>query len=130
MCHLVLALPVIALPLLWLLPLGIAVPVYAVTVAISIAVYAVAIIAARMPARNGFEAMLGATGLVVRQEGRQAVLQIQGELWSADFEGEPVAAGEKAVVVGFQGFRLKARKLGAPVRDHQLPVAIKGMELP
>ncbi len=80
MCHLVLALPVIALPLLWLLPLGIAVPVYAVTVAISIAVYAVAIIAARMPARNGFEAMLGATGLVVRQEGRQAVLQIPGEL--------------------------------------------------
>ena len=36
MCHLILALPIVALPVLWLLPPGVAVPVYAVIVGISI----------------------------------------------------------------------------------------------
>lgn len=129
MCHLVLALPVLALPLLWLLPLGIAVPVYAVAVGISIAVYAIAFITARLPAHNGMEAMLGASGSVLRLEGRQVVLQIRGELWSAEFEVGPVATGDKAVVVAYEGFQLKARKLDAPRPDGRPPAAIKGMEI-
>jgi len=110
MCHLILALPIVALPVLWLLPPEVAVPVYAVTVGIAIAVYATAIKAWRMPVRNGIEALLGETGKVVRREGRRVVLNVHGELWSADFEGEPIAVGDKVLVVGFEGFRLKAHR--------------------
>jgi len=113
MCHLILALPIVALPVLWLLPPGVAVPIYAVTAAISIAVYATAIKAWKMPVRNGIEVLLGATGKVARLDGRRVVLSVQGELWSADFEGGPVAVGDKVVVVGFEDFRLKARKCSA-----------------
>ena len=113
MCHLILALPIVALPVLWLLPPGVAVPIYAVTAAISIAVYATAIKAWKMPVRNGIEVLLGATGKVARLDGRRVVLSVQGELWSADFEGGPVAVGDNVVVVGFEDFRLKARKCGA-----------------
>jgi membrane protein implicated in regulation of membrane protease activity len=94
---------------LWLLPLGVAVPVYAVAVGISIAVYATAFKVWRMPVRNGIEALLGATGKVVRLEGRQVALSVCGELWSADFVGEPLTIGDEVVVVGFEGFRLKVR---------------------
>ena len=113
MCHLILALPIVALPMLWLLPLGVAVPVYAVAVGIAIAVYATAIKAWRMPLRNGIEGLLGATGRVVRREGRQLVLNVQGELWSADLEGEPIAIGDQVVVVGFEDLCLKAHKCRA-----------------
>jgi membrane protein implicated in regulation of membrane protease activity len=115
MCHLILALPIVALPVLWLLPLGVAIPIYAVTVGISVAVYATAMKAWRMPARHGIEALLGATGKVVRVEGRRVVLSVKGELWSADLEDESIAAGDKVVVAGFEGFRLKARKSSAGV---------------
>lgn len=115
MCHLILALPIVALPVLWLLPPGVAVPVYAVIVGISIAVYATAIKAWRMPVRNGIEALLGKTGKVVRREGRRVVLNVHGELWSADLDGEPIAVGDKVLVVGFKGFRLKAHKHSAGV---------------
>lgn len=110
MCHLILALPILALPVLWLLPPGVAVPVYAVTVGIAIAVYATAIKAWRMPVRNGIEVLLGATGKVARLDGRRAVLNVHGELWSADLEGEPIAVGDKVVVVGFEGFHLKVHR--------------------
>ena len=91
MCHLILALPIVALRVLWLLPLGIAIPVCAVTVGISIAVYATAVKAWRMPVHNGIEALLGATGRVVRAEERRVVLSVQGELWSADLEDGLIA---------------------------------------
>ena len=110
MCHLILALPIVALPVLWLLPPGVAVPVYAVIVGISIAVYATAIKAWRMPVRNGIEALLGESGKVARLEGRKVVLSVNGELWSADLEGGPITVGDKVVVVGFEGLRLKAHK--------------------
>ena len=113
MCHLILALPIVALPVLWLLPLGVAVPIYAVAVGIAVGVYATAIKAWKMPVHNGIEALPGATGRVVRVEGREVVLNVHGELWSADLEGEPVAIGDEAVVLGFKGFRLKVRRYGA-----------------
>lgn len=113
MCHLILALPIVALPVLWLLPIEVAVPVYSVAVGISIAVYATAIKAWRMPVRNGMDALPGAAGRVVRLQGRKVVLNVNGELWSADIEGEPTAIGDEVVVAGFKGFRLKARRCGA-----------------
>jgi len=49
MCHLILLLPVIALPIFWLLPASQSVPAYAVVVAVSGWVYWYAIKAMRLP---------------------------------------------------------------------------------
>jgi len=54
--------------------------------------------------------MIGESGQVVRVEGRTATLQIHGELWSADAEGEALTVGESALVIGIKGLRLRARR--------------------
>lgn len=110
MCHLLLFLPVVALPVFWLLPLSIALPAYALALAIAFWVYALAIKTTRQPAMTGAEGMIGESGRVVRVEGRTATLQIHGELWSADAEGEALTVGESALVVGIKGLRLRARR--------------------
>jgi membrane-bound ClpP family serine protease len=102
--------PVVALPAFWLLPLSIALPVYALALAIAFWVYALAIRTGRRPAMTGAEGMIGESGRVVRVERRTATLQIHGELWFAEAAGEPLAAGETALVVGIKGLRLKAKR--------------------
>ena len=110
MCHVLLFLPVVALPVFWLLPLSIALPVYALALVIALWIYALAIKTARRPAMTGAEGMIGKSGRVVRIEGRTATLLIHGELWSAEAGGEPLAIGETVRVVGIEGLWLKARR--------------------
>src|SRR3970040_1861712 len=110
MCHVLLFLPVVALPVFWLLPLSIALPAYALALAIASWVYVLAISTGRRPAMTGAEGMIGERGQVVRVEGRMATLLIHGEYWSAEAEGAPLAAGETALVVGIHGLRLRARR--------------------
>ena len=110
MCHLILLLPVIALPVLWLLPLPIGLPVYGLALAIALWVYALAVKTMRKPVMTGAQGMIGERGRAMRVEGRAATLQIHGELWFAEVEGEPLAAGETALVIGIDGLRLKARR--------------------
>ena len=110
MCHLILLLPIISLPVLWLLPLSIGLPVYGLALAFALWVYVLAVKTAGRPVTTGAEGMIGELGRVVRVEGRRAMLQIHGELWFAEVEGEPLAAGETALVIGIDGLRLKARR--------------------
>lgn len=110
MCHILLFLPVVALPVFWLLPLSVALPVYALALVIAFWIYALAIKTRRRPAMTGAEGMIGECGRVVRVEGRSATLLIHGELWSAEAEGEPLAVGEIALVFGIDGLRLKASR--------------------
>jgi len=109
MCHLLLLLPVLALPVFWLWPLGVALPVYATAAAVSVAVYVLALKVWKAPLVNGTQALIGATGRVVRVGARDVTLQLGGELWTADIDGAPLALGERAVVVAIEGLRLTAR---------------------
>lgn len=110
MCHLVLLLPVFALPVFWLLPLSVATPVYAAVAVISLVLYAYTFRAMRQPHLNGAEAMLGETGSVVDVGEGGARLFFHGELWRADVEGEPLAVGDEARIVGIEGLRLRVRR--------------------
>ena len=85
MCHVLLGLPLLALPVFWIWSLSVAAPVYGVVAVASLALYAYALKAMRMPRLNGAEAMVGASGTVA-------------------------AVGDQAVVVGVDGLRLRARK--------------------
>ena len=109
MCHLLLLLPVLALPVFWIWPMEIALPVYAVAAAASVGVYAVVVWALRAPLQHGPQTLIGAIGKVVGMDGRHVTLRIGGELWIADVPGASLSPGEDAVVVAVDGLRLKAR---------------------
>src|SRR3970040_2376776 len=107
MCHVLLFLPVVALPVFWLLPLSIALPVYALALVIALWIYALAIKTARRPAMTGAEGMIGKRGRVVQREGRTAAVVSRGCLWPGAGGGEPLAIGETVRVVGIEGLWLK-----------------------
>lgn len=113
MCHLLLFLPVVALPVLWLLPLSISVPAYALAVAVAVWIYALAVKSARRPAMTGAEGMIGERGRVVEIDGGTAKLFVHGELWSADVAGERPAVGQEALIEGIEGLRLRIRACSA-----------------
>lgn len=117
MCHLILFLPLLALPVLWLLPLGVSAPLYGVVVALSAVIYALALRAMRMPVCTGAEALVHATGTVRSVDGCKAAVWVQSELWSAESGSEPLAEGDQVEVVAVEGLTLKVQKL--PV---QLPL--------
>jgi len=106
MCHIALILPLLALPLLWIWPLAVAGPIYAVIALVSAAIYWYAVRAMRRPVETGVEAMIGATGRVVGSHGTTLVLQIGGELWNGrsavvlrDGDRVKVIAVERLVLV-------------------------------
>lgn len=110
MCHLVLALPFLALPVLWLLPPEVSVSLYGAVVAISAMVYILAVRAMRMPVSTGTEALLHAIGTVRSVEGRKATVWIQSELWSAESRDEGLVEGDRVEVFSMDGLTLKVRK--------------------
>jgi len=112
-CHLLLLLPLLALPVLWLLPGPVAVPLYASAALVSGIVYWHAWKSARMPKLNGAEGMLGARGRVTNCGERSVNIFVRGELWSADATGEALVVGDEAVVVGIEGLRLRVCKAPA-----------------
>ena len=118
MCHLLLiGLPLAALSLFWLLPLPVALPAFVVALVAIGAFYRFLYQGNRMPMLNGAEAILGATGKVLEVNGRRASVWVQGELWTARFDGE-ARAGDRVQVVGMDGLRLEVRKLAAaPVQQ-------------
>ena len=113
MCHFLLGLPLLALPVFWLLPFAAALPVYVTASAVSLVVYVHATRAMRTPRMNGAEALIGATGRIVGLGNRTATLRLHGEMWSVDAQSGQFAIGDEAIVTGIDGLRLRARRRGA-----------------
>jgi membrane protein implicated in regulation of membrane protease activity len=106
MCHLLLLLPVLALPVFWILPLAVAVPSYALVLVVSVAAYIGLVKAMRRPVLTGREHMLGATGEVIGGSGTTLRVQIDGELWSARSAQEALKPGDAVRVVAVEGLCL------------------------
>lgn len=113
MCHLVLALPFLALPVLWLLPPEVGIATYAAIVALSAAVYVLALKAMRMPVSTGAESLLHATGSVRVADRHNLTVWIKSELWSAESMGAECVEGDYVEVVAVDGLTLKVRKIEA-----------------
>lgn len=114
MCHLILALPFIALPVFWLLPWGAALSVYALVLVAAGIVYGLILKAMKIPPESGAEAPLNAAGGVRRVDGPIATVWIKSELWSAESDGRVLAVGDAVTVEGVDGLRLKVRRTGPP----------------
>lgn len=92
MCSPILLLPVLSLPLLWLLPPVQAIAAYTLVFVASAAPYFATINAMRKPALVGMQALLHAIGTVRIVEQRPALIWIHSELWSAEGRGRSRSA--------------------------------------
>lgn len=106
MCHLVLVMPVLALPIFWLMPLNSALPTYAVIVLISAFLYWPITKAMRKPVQDGFQSLVGTEGEVVSKltstHSAQYLIRSQGELWSG-YSNDTLQPGEQVNIVATKG---------------------------
>lgn len=117
MCHLLLFLPLLALPVFWLLPLPAAVPLYLLALALSAWMYRALMHSRRHHAAGGADGMLGATAEVVRTDGRRGVVRLHGEFWNARLRGDP-CPGDLVSVEGVEGLSLRVSKKGIQPARH------------
>jgi membrane protein implicated in regulation of membrane protease activity len=110
MCHLLLLLPLVALPVFWIWPLAVAGPVYAGVVGVSGWVYYYAIKAMRRPVVSGREELIGSAGEVIETRAEDMLVRVHSELWSARC-AEPLAAGDRVQVLAVDALTLKVKRL-------------------
>jgi membrane-bound serine protease (ClpP class) len=63
---------------------------------------------------TGRTGMVGQVGVARSALAPSGEVFVQGELWRAVAEGEPVAEGERVTILGLEGLTLKVRKTGGP----------------
>lgn len=121
MCHIALLMPLLALPLFWVLPITTAAPIYGIVVVLSAWLYYYVIKSMRQPAVTGREWLLHATGEVVavRPDGH-LVIRVGSENWTAH-SSEPVEVGDRVAVRDIEGLDLQVSKPSAESHGPQAP---------
>jgi membrane protein implicated in regulation of membrane protease activity len=124
MCHLILFLPIIALPMLWLLPLGIGVPLYGLVLIVAVGAFTMVLRAMRRPVTAGPEALIHALAEDRSVDRDRAHVWVQGEQWAATCAEGVLVVGDKVEVIGRDGLTLQvrphsARQVGRSVDRHQ-----------
>lgn len=109
MCHLILMLPVLGLPVFWVLPLSEALPVYGVILALSILVYVYVMRAMRHPVETGTEEILHSTGKVIEVGAKDIRVRVHSEMWRA-VSAEKLQPGDLVEIIGIDGLQLRVRK--------------------
>ncbi len=107
-CHAILLLPLMGLPLFWLLPLGYALPINFVVWLASPFLYRLIRRAMRKPPADGFRSLVGTQAEVVSKSetGRSAKYMVrvqgEGELWTAH-STDVLGIGEWVNIVAVRG---------------------------
>ena len=109
MCHLVLLMPVIALPIFWLMPPAYAVPIYAVIAFLSGLVYWLITRAMRNPVATGTESIIGTSAEVISASNlpgsSKYLVQAGGEIWTAS-SADNLRPGETVNIAAVDGIKL------------------------
>lgn len=111
MCHFLLLLPLVALPVFWIVPLATALPVYGAVLASSAAIYWYAIQAMRRPVQTGAEGMVGEIGEIIESRGANLFVRARSEFWHAVHRGIPLREGDRVKVVAVEDLTLRVQKL-------------------
>ncbi len=117
MCHLILFMPVLALPVFWLMPLNFAAPIYAVIALLSGFLYWLIHRALREPVQDGFRSLIGTEARVVskQEQGHSARYLVQpqnaGELWSA-YSTDILDIGDWVNIVAVRGIGVVVEQAG------------------
>jgi membrane-bound ClpP family serine protease len=116
MCHIILASPVLALPLFIFLPLDTSLPVYLAVVLVSGLVYFKVAAAMKSKIQTGLEGMKGEEAVVVEDLKPEGKVRFGNEIWTATALGEKFIKGKTVRIFGFQGLELV---VGNPSRDEK-----------
>ena len=101
MCHLIFFLPIFGLPVFWVFPFNIALPTYVFIISVSTLLYYKIFKAMHTKVCNGQEAMLGKSGVVLKNIDPEGKIIYGAEIWNAVAGGKKFLAGEKVVINGF-----------------------------
>lgn len=110
MCHLILMMPVLGLPVFWLWPISVAAPVYAVIVVLSAVLYFFTMRAMRRPVHTGSEELLRSIGEVVEARERLARVRVHGEIWNVG-SSEKLHKSDRVKVLSVDGLTLRVQRL-------------------
>jgi membrane protein implicated in regulation of membrane protease activity len=109
MCHSILFLPLLGLPIFWLMPLSFALPSYSVIVLISVFLYWFIAKSMKQPLQDGFQSLIGTEAEVVSEMGSnystKYLVRSQGELWRA-YASERLQPGDQVSIVAVKGIGL------------------------
>jgi membrane-bound serine protease (ClpP class) len=111
MCHLILFLPVFALPVFWIFPFATALPLYLFILGISLFLYFKIFQAMRQGVRTGREAMVGKKGLVVEDIDPEGKILCASEIWYAVTMGRKLLQGEQVKIRQIKGLRLLVEEM-------------------
>jgi len=110
--------PVLALPIFWLMPPNMAIPIYIIIALISGLLYWLIAKSMRKQPETGSESLIGAAGEVVSKltprDHAEYLVRSQGELWSAN-SPDILQAGETVSIATVDGIRLIVRRNGNPI---------------
>lgn len=116
MCHLVLLMPLFALPVFWLLPWPLATAIYVCVLALSTWMYYVIIKLMHRPSKIGLHTLFDADGTIVQADGLRGLARIGRELWKVESR-TPLVENQQVRVTGRRGFVLHVADAasGAPL---------------
>jgi membrane protein implicated in regulation of membrane protease activity len=106
MCHLIFFMPVFGLPVFWFFPFKTALILYLVICTISLLLYYKVFQALHSKVCTGKEAMLGKTGVVIKDINPEGKIQYATEIWCATARGQSFLEGEKVLITGVFGMNL------------------------
>ncbi len=109
MCHLLFLAPIIALPIFWLLPMPLALPLYLALLGTTGLLLWPGIGALRQPQRAGREGMVGTRGDTLTEINPRGLVQCQGEIREA-IAREQIPAGARVRVLGVDRLRLRVER--------------------
>ena len=121
-CHAVLLLPLLGLPLFWLLPLGYALPINIAAWLATPFLYRQIRRAMKKPTADGFRSLVGTQAEVVSKSetGHSAKYLIraqgEGELWSA-YSTEVLEIGEQVNIVAVKGIGVVVERAEMPIES-------------
>jgi membrane protein implicated in regulation of membrane protease activity len=105
MCHIILFMPLLTLPIFWLLPLNIALPVYLVILALSAWLYYFVMVAMRKPVVTGIEHLLHSQGEVIDAHEGHLHVRVDSEIWQAE-SNDALQPGDQVKVTGIDHMHL------------------------
>lgn len=123
MCHLILMLPVLSLPILWLAPGSVAAPIYGVILAASVVTYFYVIRAMRRAVQTGAEGLEHEIGRVIEVDGGRARVRVHSELWSA-VSKDVLREGDSVRIDKVDGLVLRVRRLPADSQPKPEPARL------
>ena len=114
MHHLILLLPLIGIIVFWLMPLGIAIPVYVGILLISGLMYWAILRSIKKTPTTGASGLVGAKTRVVSKLGpseeAQYLVEADGELWSAN-SPDMLGPGDIVIITDVEGIRLTVKRI-------------------